>query len=238
MTLTLCSDLSAAGWLTASDGPWEQLVCFGPAGFPAYARLRFIPDPAYEGQSENDVDLDEDAPSETAQLRMVLDVLNRYTRTPSDCYFCLWDGWGLHETDGARTPDARTDATAADPRTDPSFGSFRLLEALPAIDPSSRPSLLREPMVVVPNRAYLLFHGTVADLGERGSAARWPGQTSPGTADPAFIWPADHAWCVANDVDPHWAGIGASTAAIDQLLADPLLDVAPADPHEDQPCYR
>jgi hypothetical protein len=86
VTLTLCSDLSAAGWLIASDWPWERLVCFGPAGFPAYARLRFLPDPAYEGQSENDVDLDEDAPSETAQLRLVLDVLGHYIRTPSDCY--------------------------------------------------------------------------------------------------------------------------------------------------------
>jgi hypothetical protein len=94
VTLTRCSDLSAAGWLTASDRPWEHLVGFGPAGFPAYARLRFLPDPAYAGQSENDVDLDADAPSETAQLHVVLDVLSRYTRTRGDCYFCLWDGWG------------------------------------------------------------------------------------------------------------------------------------------------
>jgi hypothetical protein len=38
VALTLCSDLSAASWLTASDGSWERLVCFGPAGFPGYAR--------------------------------------------------------------------------------------------------------------------------------------------------------------------------------------------------------
>lgn len=238
MTLTLCSDLSAAGWLTASDGRWDELVCFGPAGFPAYARLRFIPDPVYEGQSENDVDLDEEALSETAQLRMVLDVLSRYTRTPSDCYFCLWDGWGLHEISGLRTPDVRTDATGGDPRSDPSFGSLRPLEAVPAVDSSLPPPVLREAMVVVPNRSYLLFHGAVADLGERGSATRWPGQPSLGTADPAFIWPADHAWCVANDVDPHWAGIGAAASAIAQLVADPRVDVVLADPRAHQPRYR
>ena len=28
----------------------------GPPGFAAYARLRFLTDPTYEGQSENDVD--------------------------------------------------------------------------------------------------------------------------------------------------------------------------------------
>jgi hypothetical protein len=52
----------------ASERPWQQLVGFGPEGFPAYARLRFLPDPAYEGQSENDVDVAEDAPTETALL--------------------------------------------------------------------------------------------------------------------------------------------------------------------------
>jgi hypothetical protein len=46
--------------------------------------------------------------------------------------------------------------------------------------------------------------------------------------DFAFIWPADHAWCVANDVDPHWAGIGADVSAVSELLADPRLDVVAA----------
>ena len=224
MTLTLCCDLSAADWITASDRPWQQLAEFGPPGFPAYARLRFLPDPAYEGQSENDVDVDENAPSETAQLRAVLEVLTRHTRTPGDCYFCLWEGWGqqLHDDDGTRTLDLPTDAIGAEPGIDPSFSR----------------SALHEPMVVVPNRAYFLFHGTVSELGDRGPAEGWPGQPGTGMADPAFIWPADHAWCVANDVDPHWAGIGADTSAIDQLVADPRLDVVPADPRADQPCYR
>ena len=55
--------------------------------------------------------------------------------------------------------------------------------------------------------------------------------------DPAFIWPADHAWCIANDVDPHWAGVGADGSAIDELLADSRLDVVPADRSQDQPYY-
>jgi len=55
--------------------------------------------------------------------------------------------------------------------------------------------------------------------------------------NPAFIWPADRSWCVADDVDPHWAGIGADRSAIDQLLADPRLDIVRADPREDPPHY-
>lgn len=178
MPLTPCRDTTAAEWIAASDLPWQQLVSFGPAGFAAYARLRFLPDPAYQGQRENDIGFGVHR-SETEQLREVLETLTLHTRTSGSCYFCVWDGWG------------DIDARPVD--------------------------------VVVPNRAYYLFRGAVSDV--------WH------MPDPAFIWPADRAWCVANDVDPHWAGIGASTSAVAQLLADPRLDVVLADPREAQPFY-
>lgn len=237
MTLTPCSDLAAADWITASDQPWQQLIGFGPPGFPAYARLRFLPDPAHEGQSENDVELDDDAPLQTVQLRAVLQALTRHTRTPDNCYFCLWDGWGwtVHGGDGAWTLDPERDTTPAELllSSAPPPGSMPGLQDRSG-DPPSSPDA---PKVVIPNRAYFLFHGTVSELGDWEAARTRPDQHQ-GMPDPAFIWPADHAWCVANDVDPHWAGIGADTAAIDQLLADPLLDVVPANPRENQPCYR
>ncbi|HEY9473477.1 MAG TPA: hypothetical protein VIS06_06435 [Mycobacteriales bacterium] len=96
--------------------------------------------------------------------------------------------------------------------------------------------MLHGPKVVVPNRAYFLFRGKVSDFGDWGAAEMWPGQPRLHMPDPAFIWPA--AWCVAKDVDPHWAGIGADVAAIDQLLADARLDMVPADPREDQSRHR
>lgn len=222
MTLTPCSDLSAADWITASDRPWQQLIEFGPPGFPAYARLRFLPDPAYERQSENDVVSDQDDPLQAAQMSAVLEVLTRHTRTPDDCYFCLWEGFvsQLHN-DGPWSRNVPIDPAAK-----------------PGVDPSYSPPARHIPMVVVPHHAYFLFHGAVSELGDRGPAAGWPGHPGTDLADPAFIWPADRAWCIANDVDPHWAGIGADTSAIDQLVADPRLDVVPADPHADQPRYR
>lgn len=85
----------------------------------------------------------------------------------------------------------------------------------------------------VPYRSYFLFQGSLA--GFDAWATRADG--SPGTNRPAFVWPADHAWCLAFDVDPHWAGIGAAAAAIDDLRADPRLDVVLADPGERQPAY-
>ena len=224
MSLKPCSDLSAASWLTARDSSWPQLIGFGPQGFPAYARLRFVPDPAYDGQSENDINADDDAPSEAAQLRAVLETLARHTRTPDECYFCLWDGWGsdIYGGDGARIVDWQT-------------GTVR---PGPVIAPAFPPSVLSGPKVVVPNRAYFLFRGALSEFGDWGAAELWPGQPRQDIPNPAFIWPADHAWCLADDVDPHWAGIGADARAIDDLLADPRLDVVRADPHANQPCYR
>jgi hypothetical protein len=208
----------------ASDQPWQQLVGFGPAGFSAHARLQFLPDPAYEGQSENDVEIDGDPPSETERLRAVLKVLTRHTRTPDDCYFCLWDGWGsdIEGDDGMRILHRPGGTVRERPQVAPAFP----------------PSVLRGPKVVVPNRSYYLFRGAVSDFGDWGAAEMWPGKPRLHMPDPAFIWPADHAWCIANDVDPHWAGIGADVSVIDELLADPELNVVPADPREDRPSYR
>lgn len=54
---------------------------------------------------------------------------------------------------------------------------------------------------------------------------------------PAFIWPADRAWCITHDVDPHWAVIGADPAALDPLLTEPRLDAVPTDSNDEPPFY-
>ncbi len=77
-----------------------------------------------------------------------------------------------------------------------------------------------------------LFVGDVGALGVPGSAlAGHVGRL------PAMVWPADRAWYVACDVDPHWAGIGASRAAVDALVSDRRLDAVRADPRARQPTY-
>jgi hypothetical protein len=223
VALVACADLSAAAWITASDRPWTQLARFGPAGFPAHARLRFLPDPAYVGKAATDVE-SEGRPDETAQLRVALETLTRHTRTPDDCYYCLWDGWGTVIAGGDRTRilDHQTGSVSMGPLIAPAFP----------------PSVLHGPKVVIPSRAYFLFRGSLSEFGDWGAADAWPGQPRLHMPAPAFLWPADHSWCIANDVDPHWAGIGADVSAIDELLGDQRLDVVLDDPREDQPYYR
>jgi hypothetical protein len=185
--------MSAADWIVQAHIPWEQLVNFGPPDFPAYARLRFIPDPTKPGQTEAEANVAVDHPSDMQQTQRAVDHLRRFTAAPEDCYFCLWEGY----------PDL-----------------------------NFPPSVLHGPMVTIPHRRYFLLHGSLTDLDSweetLGGVASFP---------PAFGWPADHSWCLARDVDPHWAGIGAQQAAIDTLLNAPELDVVPAEPTASQPTY-
>jgi hypothetical protein len=88
------------------------------------------------------------------------------------------------------------------------------------------------PLLELPHRRYGLLRGSLdaVDAWQRVSRGEF-------TTSPAFVWPEDRRWCLAGDVDPHWAGIGADEAAIRALLAEPRLDVVRADPAERQPSY-
>jgi hypothetical protein len=96
------------------------------------------------------------------------------------------------------------------------------------------PEVRRGPLVELPHRRYALLRGRLSDLDD------WEADLGGGQpiAPPAFVWPADHRWCFASDVDPHWAGIGAEQAAVDALAGDPRLDVVAARPDEHQLEYR
>jgi hypothetical protein len=194
MTLAPCFDSGSTDWITSSAWPWDRLVTFGPEKFEAYARLRFLPDPVHDGQSEADAE-PTGALTEIEQVRIAAALLGRHTRSPEQCFVAWWDGW-VDEVAGF----AMTDLAAT--RFD------------------------------VPHRSYVLLRGSLADFDAWATRA-----VGSSAQPPAFLWPADRAWCLVRDVDPHWAGIGATAAAIEDLRVDPRLDVVTADPMEPQPWY-
>ncbi|WP_237565916.1 hypothetical protein [Ornithinimicrobium cerasi] len=220
MTLRPVAEPSAAAWLVSRGRPWPRLALFGPAGLEAYARLRFIPDPNRPGQEEHEHDGGEDLPRELVQLRTVVDVLRRHTRTPDDAWHCLWEGWGdLHA--GATIVTTLHDDGRAEGRP----GA-----------PAFPPGVLGAPTVHLPHRSHHLFRGPLSDLGDWGAADLAPG-VPRGDLVPSYVWPSDQAWCIAADTDPHWAGIGGTREAVEDLLALSTVDVVAADPAEDQPSY-
>jgi hypothetical protein len=95
----------------------------------------------------------------------------------------------------------------------------------------------------LPARSYFLFHGPLWEAeiwggGVPADAGIWDRPEFSRGGAPAFVWPSDHTWCIAADIDPHWAGIGASVPLIELLIGDPRLDAVEADPTAKQPFYR
>ncbi len=178
--------VAAADWIVHSDIDPNRLITYGPAGFGAYARLRFLRDPAYIGEPEGGEEpIDISPRMQLEVLVRAVDALIPFTGSPDRGYFSVWES-GVTRPSAMPRDHARID---------------------------------------VPWRDSFLIEGPLPELGA------WYEDLRLNTYDhPSFIWPADRTWCIAADVDPHWAGVGASASAISHLLAVPGLDCVPADP--------
>ena len=98
MLLTLCTSVDPADWIVHTSTPPRQLLCFGPSGFEAYVRLRYIRDPEHPGEHEADVDLPADHPSDNDRACRAVSLLSAHPQHPDGAYFCLWNGYGSSET--------------------------------------------------------------------------------------------------------------------------------------------
>ena len=174
------------------------MVSTGHEGPSRFSRICEAPVPAgsrFRGPERKRCVPPDDALDETEQLAIVLEALSRYTSTPDDCYFCVWEGWGMSITGD----DVQ--------------------------------------MVKIPTRNYWLFRGAPTDFGDPGPDVRFDPKGVSEAPAPAFIWPADHAWCFTHDVDPHFAMIAGPAEAIDPLIADPRFDAVIHDPETEPPYY-
>jgi len=237
------SAVEAAGWIG------ERLASFGttvtavvPAGYESYARVLHPAEaPPWGGHrvvrwrevaAWSGVSLGPDAQFHTVALpprrpeapapwsgqgphegslhlpdaEVLAEILRDFTTTPEECFFCVWDGYGWEGRRQLGSPGT-TPVTLPDPVPEAVRGG---------------------PRIRLPGRDYLLYNGPVeaitapADIGH--------GQTAN------LTWPADHAWCVASEIDLAWTYVAGSRALIQGLLADERIEVLPADP--DDPLTR
>ncbi|MCL4414132.1 MAG: hypothetical protein M1522_05180 [Actinobacteria bacterium] len=237
------STVEAAGWIA------ERLVSFGttvtavvPAGFEAYARVLHPAEaPPWGGHrlvrwrevaDWSGLPLGPDAQFHTVALpphrpeapapwsgqgphagslyppdaEVLAEILRGATTTPEDCCFCIWDGYGW---EGCRqlTSEGAPPVTLPDPVPE---------------------AVRRGPRVRLPARDYLLYCGPTEaitaplDIGH--------GQTAN------LAWPADHAWCVASEIDLAWTYVAGSGTLIHEILADERIEALPAGP--DDPLTR
>jgi hypothetical protein len=245
-------DVRQADWIAPRLAPWEgdfTITVLIPAGFEAYARVLHPVDvpgdggrlvrwaevaawsgqplradaqfhsialppadpggpPPFEGQGPREGTL------WTEDAKVLAAISRGWTATPEDCWFCVWDGFGWDGVSVSAffTADGRPPEFVEEPRRD------------------SVPAPVRDgPRVRLPHRDYLLYRGSAEGVVIPGNPGG-DGQCA------SLWWPADHAWCVATDVDLQWTYVGGSRGLIDAIRANQRIEALPASP--DNPVSR
>lgn len=151
-------------------------------------------------------------------LTVLCGVLAEHTKTRESCWFCLWNGYGwIHGS-----PAASVISFSPSSGTSGDAGQHSVPPALP-------PHVLQGPKVSLPHREYLLFRGPVGAARELGWSTPW----GFAPQSPNLLWPQDHAWCVATEIDLFCTLVGGSEKLAAALMAEPRLEtwrVFPGDP--------
>ncbi|HEY1457196.1 MAG TPA: hypothetical protein VGF15_01650 [Solirubrobacteraceae bacterium] len=251
MTLTPAPDARPADWILAEVRSFDHTVgSIVPPVFDAYARVFH---PALRGQGDEQAavrwadvaqatgrqmhpaaewgsitgswksqyDLTQpqvcDCPPSTGQLPAALAerlaaILSRYSEDPGSGYFGVWEGWGISTAMFLFTKDT------------PEGARRRAREAHDAEVATWRELIESAATFEVPHRRMHLLHGPLLAIkdfydrhdGRSGLCVREP---------PSLWWPADARWCVGTDIDLMTTYVGASSAALEALLADDQLEV-------------
>ncbi len=259
--LSPTTDVSQASWLAETALEYGVAASFVPTAFDAYAqvlhaaesldgdpvRWREVADwlhvPLLAGARFQDLEElaagvpEHDRPWAHAPrhgeipdnvLDRLTPLLARHT-TSVHGWFCLWEGWGFLSGSSSLVVAWHVDRQ-------PPPGTPSRYQSRPAFPPES----LESPKVHLPSRAYFLFEGPLAAVGELGALVTWDpgGHQSFERQTPSLWWPDDRAWCSGNEVDSTSTCIGGSRALVDELLADPDLEVLELDPMLEFSPYR
>jgi len=154
-------------------------------------------------------------------LAALCDLLCGFTAKPERCFFCLWEGYGW-ESSGDHV-------IAVAPGTEIDVDALRAELASQALSEEE----LRAVRVELPGRNYLLFEGSLRALARSLSAGLdrggWVVSEFLWQQSPNLFWPADHAWCVASEIDFDSTLVGGSSEVIDAIIRSPILEAWPVE---------
>jgi hypothetical protein len=120
--------------------------------------------------------------------------LVRYGPPDFDVYVRIAFADGAHR-DGEEPALRAALATLVDHTATPMTGYAAIWEGW-----TSRASVPEAPRVPIPEREMVLFAGRIDELRDAPALA-WYGSSQGMYQEPHLVWPADHAWCVACEVD-------------------------------------
>lgn len=152
-------------------------------------------------------------------LAALLDVLGGFTDVGVGCYHALWEGWGWLHPGAWAVVSFTSDASGQ--------ASSRPVRSQPA---GLAADVLAGPRFELPGRRYLLFRGPLQAAMRMGHevTAVWFDSQSP-----TLLWPADHSWLLATEVDFDSTLIGGPTDVIRAVLQNPVLETWSVEPTGD-----
>ncbi len=168
------------------------------------------------------------------QLAALCSLLREHTSTADACYHAIWNGFGGWVS-GSSTmmlvtrPWWRRKLPWRSPmRKVKAYVDSGIVAA--AEPPPHLPAEVTEgPVVRHPHRDYFLFAGPVEAaqdfVADRGG--------NRDRLTPQLLWPADHAWCVATEIDFDSTLVGGPRVLVDAIVADTRLEAMPIEPDAD-----
>jgi hypothetical protein len=155
-----------------------------------------------------------------AVLETLCGLLGEHTTAAADCFFGVWEGWGWVELGSIRlsASSARRAGVKRIPIVDPGGGG----------EPAFSTQELSRPRLELPGRDYVLLSGPLSASTQIGD----PGLDGFAPQSPNLLWPADHAWFLASEVDFDSTLVGGSAGLIREILEAPGLDAWPVAPDD------
>lgn len=245
--LRSCANVDSATWIVAALRPFDHTVgSIAPPVFDAYARV-FHPASRLTDGEEETVSWTEvaqanrrtmhpaaewgsitgswqhqhqsgiwDRAPETGKLphqiaRPLVAVLAAHTADLGHSFYGVWEGWGRAKAMflfASDTPEhARQQARDAFDAEAAAWNG--LIDSAPRFAvPDRGMHLLCGPLVAIND--FYVEYGSPPSLCLRSPPSLW--------------WPSDRAWCVGTDIDLMTTYVGASAAAIDDLIADHQIE--------------
>jgi hypothetical protein len=208
------ADVSAGDWIAARlRGPVGSVGSVVPRGFPAYARV-----------------LHPVAGDEALTWAQVCQRTGRIPHARMQwTAIAPAHGWsGGTARVGHLAPAAlRALIDVLAPATGGQDCFHALWEGWGWIDDSEARAL---PRLSLPLRDYLLFRGPLEAASRMGWRDRLVGFEPQ---SPSLLWPADHTWCVATEIDFDSTLVGGPADLIGAVLAASGLDAWPIEPDDD-----
>lgn len=254
--LTFVEDGSVGAWIAPRLGPlggWVGSVI--PRGFPAYARvLHPVPDSAVGPAWADVCEVTGSRPHATMQWESIVcrpgeyrrpemadgnpwpggdpsighlepeplvalcDVLADHVHHGSDVFFALWDGYGWIQ--GGSAVSMLSLSSGDD--------SGRIEHTANPVPPAFDAEVMDGPRLRLPARDYLVFRGPMHAALSIGHS---PIEDWFIPQSPNLIWPADHSWCVATEIDWYSTLVAGNSATIEAVLTHPELEAWRIDPN-------